>query len=130
MQRAKQICNKVGCNVLIDSPGRCELHKIKDSERFSHLKKAEGSEEFYNSSKWKLTRHSYRTKNPLCEECKRDGIIKAMYIVDHKIERNDLIKAGLSPYEHKYLQSLCHACHNKKLRQRRDIGEIEVFYSG
>ena len=130
MKRAKQICSKIGCNTLIDHHGRCDIHKVKDSERFDYLKKADGSEQFYNSSKWKLVRASFKKKNPLCEECKANGIITPVYIVDHIVERNDLINRGDSPYEHKWLRSLCHACHNKKLRQRRDMPKIDIYWNG
>lgn len=117
MLRAKQICGKTGCNELIDGPGRCEEHKIVD--KFKDLERASGSKEFYGSAKWKKTRAKFRQKNPLCCQCKAEGLITKMDIVDHIEERNDLIARGEDPCDPQYLQSLCHPHHNAKLRERR-----------
>lgn len=46
------------------------------------------------------------------------GIIKKGDLVDHVVERLDIIAMGENPLDWKYLQTLCYACHNKKLAQR------------
>lgn len=55
MRRSKSICRKINCDELLDAPGYCD--KCYDrSTNFSELKKADGSEKFYGSYKWKKTR--------------------------------------------------------------------------
>ena len=54
----------------------------------------------------------------MCARCAEHGIIRAATVVDHTPERNEIIAMGESPYDEKFFESLCHACHNWKLRQR------------
>lgn len=45
---------------------------------------------FYSSKAWKDCRNAYIKKcGGLCERCLKDGIIKAGYIVHHKIHLNE-----------------------------------------
>ncbi len=118
MKSAKSICRSVGCGALIARPGYCEIHTVEYQDRFKDLPKAPGSREFYGSNRWRLTAIAYRRRNPLCADHKaRDMIVKGD-LVDHIIERATLIVRGLDPFNEIYLQTLCHSCHNKKLRLR------------
>ena len=119
MKRAKSICRQIGCGALIDSPGYCEQHQHIEAERFKGLHKAPGSRAFYGSSKWTRTARAYRKAYPLCADHQARGLIVKGDLVDHTIERPELEARGLDPYDFKYLQTLCHSCHNKKLRARR-----------
>jgi 5-methylcytosine-specific restriction protein A len=118
MRRASQICNKVGCNTLIETPGYCDLHASHANDRFRGLPKAAGSEAFYSSAKWKKVRRAHRRANPLCVDCQAEGKIVKADLVDHTPERNEIIAMGESPYDPRFLASRCHAHHNKKLRER------------
>ena len=66
--------------------------------------------EFYSSSEWRRLREWYRTRHPLCEECERNGRVTLAQVVDHIVE----IERGGNPTDPSNLQSLCHACHNRK----------------
>ena len=55
---------------------------------------------------------TYRARHPLCEECERNGRVALAQVVDHIIEIAD----GGDPVDPSNLQSLCHACHNRKHR--------------
>ena len=120
MHRAKSICRQVGCGALIPRPGYCEQHVAVEANRFEDLRKAPGSREFYGGRKWTRTARAYRQANPLCEDHKRRALIVKGDLVDHKIERGELIANELDPYDWDYLQTLCHSCHNRKLRARKD----------
>ena len=109
----------VGCNALIEDPGYCDQHKHIETNRFRSLKKAHGSREFYSGKKWTETSKQFRVANPLCAECKRNGKITKVHLVDHNPERNEILAMGGNPYDWQYLEGLCHPCHNKKLRQRQ-----------
>jgi len=119
MQRAKQICRQHGCNRLIDAPGYCDTHNTTGSSRFAELQRAPGSSRFYGGAAWKRVRAAYRRDNPLCEQCKRLGIISIGRVIDHIVERNDLIARGDSPYDPAFLQNLCTSCNMAKLRARK-----------
>jgi len=124
MLRAKSICRRIGCNALIPSPGFCSAHKQDEKRRFDTLKKAPGSRAFYQGRKWTRTSVAYRRENPLCAEHKRRGLVVKGDLTDHIIERHELEARGLNPYDFEYLQTLCHACHNKKLRERKERNNV------
>ena len=71
-----------------------------------------GRHTFYSSSEWRRLREWYRARHPLCEECERNGRVALAQVVDHIIEIAD----GGDPVDPSNLQSLCHACHNRKHR--------------
>ena len=66
--------------------------------------------EFYHSPEWRRLREWYRIHHPLCEECERNGRVVLAQVIDHIVEIAD----GGSPLDVANLQSLCHACHNRK----------------
>lgn len=119
MERAKSICRETNCNTLITRPGYCEQHTRDKGEKFKDLARAPGSREFYGSNLWTKTARAYRQDNPLCSEHHKRGLIVKGDLVDHKIERGTLEAMGLDPLDWQYLQTLCHSCHNRKLRERQ-----------
>ena len=70
---------------------------------------------FYSSKDWKATRKAYFVRNPLCEHCDLNGVLKSGDVVDHIVERRD----GGSDHDFSNLQTLCHACHNRKSAEER-----------
>ena len=120
MKHAKSICRKVGCGALIPSPGYCSVHEDIEANRFKELHKAPGSRAFYGSRKWTRTARAYRQRYPLCADHMRRALVVKGDLVDHIVERNELIAKDLDPYDFEYLQTLCHSCHNKKLRARKN----------
>lgn len=120
MKRAKSICRYVNCGALIPSPGYCELHVDEERNRFKDLHKAPGSREFYSSRKWTKTARAFRKQHPLCADHGKRSLVVKGDLVDHTIERSELIARGLDPHSFEYLQTLCHSCHNRKLRERKN----------
>lgn len=70
----------------------------------------EASDPRYHSPRWTRLSRMWRLNHPLCEECKRKGIIKAADCVDH------IIPAPICEdfYDEKNLQSLCNQCNMLK----------------
>jgi 5-methylcytosine-specific restriction endonuclease McrA len=66
----------------------------------------EASDPRYHTPRWTRLASRFRAEHPLCEECKRNGIIKAADCVDH------IIPAPICEdfYDEKNLQSLCSHC--------------------
>jgi 5-methylcytosine-specific restriction enzyme A len=64
----------------------------------------------YNSSLWQHTRKHFLAAHPLCEQCKRDGKVRAAAHVDHMLP----LAEGGAPYDWANLQALCAPCHSEK----------------
>lgn len=120
MKKAKSICTYIGCSALIDSGSRCSLHPYEDMRKSLDSKKTPEARKFYSSSKWTKTSKQQRKIEPLCRECKKNGLIVDGKIADHNPDRQVLIDRGLDPFDFKYLQTLCFSCHQKKLRVKRN----------
>ena len=90
-----------------------------------HMREVDNAS-FYNSKRWRALRNYFIQKNPLCAQCKRDGIITGAQMVDHIKP----ITMGGSSVDKKNLQSLCNTCHAKKsgresAEKRRNIKDYK-----
>ena len=72
----------------------------------------ERSADLYHTSRWTRLSASWRAMHPLCEECKRQGVIKAAQVVDHITPWPVCGVDGF--YDPANLQSLCEACNHQK----------------
>ena len=68
---------------------------------------------------WTLASKRHRAKEPLCRQCKREGIISKGELVHHNPPLDELKARGLNPLDDKYLETLCFNCHQKELRRKR-----------
>lgn len=65
----------------------------------------------YNSARWRYTvQPAKRKRDPLCQWCAYEGVVKAMKHVDHWVP----LAQGGAPYDEGNLVSLCHSHHSKK----------------
>ena len=67
--------------------------------------------ENHSDSRWRKLSLTKRAANPLCEDCERDGYVKAASEVHHDVP------VSVDPskkYEWANLVSLCSACHRKR----------------
>ena len=80
---------------------------------------------FYNSANWKRLRALKLRANPICEMCLPDRITLAT-AVDHI----KAINLGGSATALDNLQSLCHACHNRKTTYIERMGKARVPVKG
>lgn len=87
----------------------CEKHqKVIDK---NYNKNCRPYAYLYNSSRWKKLRIQFLANHPLCEECKRNGVITASEVVDHTIPHRG--KKELF-WDEDNLQALCKECHDRK----------------
>jgi len=105
-------CRKVGCNTLLSKSGYCSKHERTPWKLLDNKKTAESCD-FYHSTQWGKVSKRHREEEPLCRLCKEQGLIVPAALVHHEPEREVLIARGDSPYDDKYLVSLCLACHNR-----------------
>jgi len=124
MQRALRICRQVGCTELVIS-GYCAKHarvplenKRKSFEALDARKTTE-SQDFYSSARWTKISRLHRQYEPLCRRCKERGIVKAGDLAHHNPPREELLAAGLNPFDDQYLETLCLECHQEDLRKKK-----------
>ena len=72
--------------------------------------KRERSADPYHTSRWTRLSRAWRMMHPLCEECKRNGIIKAGEVTDHIIPW----PVCQDFYDENNLQTLCEDCNHAK----------------
>ena len=70
----------------------------------------ERSADPYHTSRWTRLSRAWRMMHPLCEECKRNGIIKAGEVTDHIIPW----PVCQDFYDETNLQTLCKDCNHAK----------------
>ena len=111
--RPLRICSKSGCTELV-SHGYCAKHTTIHAaiDRGFHPSKHAG---FYSHRAWTEASIQHREHEPLCRRCRAEGIVRVAALVHHHPALEVLLSQGLDPYDDRYLESLCLACHNKEL---------------
>ena len=71
----------------------------------------ERSADLYHTNRWTRLSRVFRASHPLCEECKRQGIIKAAAVVDHIVPHRGDQRLF---WDQSNWQPLCKGCHDKK----------------
>lgn len=73
-------------------------------------RKFERSADLYHTARWTRLSRAWRTSHPLCEECRKRGVIKSAQVVDHIVPWpvcGDF-------FDRTNLQSLCQDCNMAK----------------
>src|SRR5699024_11029210 len=117
MKPMKQ-CNHPACRNLIPFDVEyCAQHthmRREKHHRYDTVRNREDKQyrDIYYSTKWrKLRKQIVLRDNYMCQYCLNKGLYKQADVVYHIIEvKDDITKA----YDPENMQSLCHACHNKK----------------
>ena len=123
--RAKRLCGHPGCNTLVDA-GRCDKHKQQQSNQYDEHR-GNFRDRGYTST-WDKVRAMKVKKDPLCEECLKQGNVTPVEIVHHiipvdlcrQIGRDDFI------YDMDNLKSDCWPCHGKE----REIDLLWYKFAG
>ena len=103
---AKRPCRYPGCPNLCDKGVYCEKHMQFSVDRM----RGGGAVRGYDG-RWRKARAAFLQKNPLCAECKWNGVLTPATVVDHIIpHRGD---KGLFWNEENW-QPLCKGCHDRK----------------
>jgi 5-methylcytosine-specific restriction enzyme A len=124
-------CRHPGCPALLSKPGYCPKHAItKDTMRrgFDGLdaKKTDESKSFYASAAWTEASKRHRELEPLCRRCRAKGRIVPAQMVHHNPPREEIIAAGESPYDDRFLESLCNDCHLRELRAKKKPRQVPL----
>jgi len=77
----------------------------------------EASDPRYHTPRWTRLSQRFRAAHPLCEECKRNGIIKAADCVDHIVP----VPICEDFFDEKNLQALCNDCNMVKGNRDRKL---------
>ena len=107
------------------SPPRHNAHRAKadkaarDAEYNAH-RRTGGS--FYKTARWTKLRSIAMKMNPLCVQCKAEGIINMGDVIDHIIP----IKQGGEKLSLANLQTLCHLHHNRKSAGERSVSTSQA----
>lgn len=123
LKRPKRQCRKSGCTTLVDVSVStyCEKHNVNKNERFEQIneRKTDEQKAFYGSFKWRETSRVHREIEPLCRRCKSQGLVTTAELVHHSPDLQTLLTNGFNPFDHRFLESLCHNHHQQELRAKR-----------
>ena len=106
----KHQCRKSGCPALLDHSegGFCAAHrKAKYQAQDAH--RGTPAERGYDSD-WVKVRNLKRQRNPLCEQCWKDGQITPMAEVHHTVP---IATDRSKRLDMDNLMSLCKVCHSR-----------------
>jgi len=88
-------------------------HKKKRDERARN----KAPDKFLLSSRWKKLREKKLSDSPVCEQCKKRGVIVPGREVDHIKPRSERPDLSLSIDN---LQTLCKSCHSRKTAREKN----------
>jgi 5-methylcytosine-specific restriction protein A len=105
-RKPKRPCCYQGCPELVD--GRyCEKHQKLVDAQYNRYQRDPATKQRYGKV-WRHIRDRYIKAHPLCEECKKQGIITVAKEVHHILP---LSRGGT--HAESNLMSLCKSCHSR-----------------
>lgn len=106
--KPRRPCAYPGCPKLSSGNGSyCAKHTILQRKNYDRYERSPEIIKRYGN-KWHKTRARYVLSHPLCEQCLKEGRLRAMDEVHHIVP----VKKGGTDAEEN-LMSLCRSCHNK-----------------
>lgn len=82
---------------------------------------------WYKTASWRKIRKTVLSRHPICEMCKKNGIITASNVADHKIpHRGDMKKF----FDLSNLWGLCDSCHSSTKQRIEKSGEFGCDENG
>jgi 5-methylcytosine-specific restriction protein A len=119
-QRALRPCKHCGCTALTrDKSGYCEAHKAEADERKREAWRASdqhrgSARERGYTKQWEKVRAMKLSRDPLCEDCEREG----RYIPAKEVHH--IIKVSVRPDLRLVMDNLMSLCtHHHSIRTRR-----------
>lgn len=106
--KPKRPCSYPGCPELTNER-YCEKHQKEIDKNYNKTCRLYGY--LYNTSRWRRLRKQFLHKHPLCEACKRKGIVIVATVVDHIKPHQGDEKLF---WDESNWQSLCKSCHDRK----------------
>ena len=108
---AKRICQYPGCGKAYSGKGGyCQDHakatRSASDREYNKTTRNQEAVKFYASKLWRYTRKAKLLNDPLCEQCKKDGMLNQATCVHH-------IDGDIYNLDEANLASLCWSCHTK-----------------
>lgn len=104
-RKPKRPCSQPGCPELTHERF-CDEHRKAEARRYERYQHDPNTAKRYGRA-WKRIRDRYVAKNPLCEECKRNGKLTPVQEVHHILP---LSRGGT--HDESNLMSVCTPCHS------------------
>ena len=105
--KPKRPCAYPGCSRSAENGQYCAEHQKVINKQYNKFERDPETNKRYGRA-WKRIRDRYIKLQPLCEECKRNGILTTAEEVHHI---KPLSKGGGN--ERSNLMSLCKSCHSR-----------------
>lgn len=112
--KALRPCNYFGCAELIREGRYCEKH-AKQTQRQMDDRRGSSAARGYNGQ-WQRVRMLHLKRQPLCQRCYQQGIIRPADLVHHI----QSISKGGARLDTSNLMSCCTACHDAIHREQGD----------
>lgn len=107
----KKPCAHPTCPELIEKgQSYCTQHRKERNRQYKRDRQDKETQKIYTSTRWRKIREIKLKKNPLCQDCQDEGVIKVADVVDHITP----IKQGGAVWSMDNLRSLCVRHHNIK----------------
>ena len=113
---APKACSHVGCAVLVRGSSRCEAHALKPwAKSVKATKRITGR-------RLQRMRTQLFARDPLCAECRRQGLVREATQRDHVIP---LAEGGADDVTNE--QGLCDECHDAKSETEKQRGLARTY---
>ena len=97
-----------------DSQSKMQLDRLRESGTYIRQR----SDDLYHTSRWSRLSRAWRRAHPLCEECRRKGMIVAGEVTDH-IVPFPICRSYF--YDESNLQTLCAKCNEAKGQRDKEV---------
>lgn len=112
-RKPKKPCSYPGCPELVESgQSYCEKHRKLRQKQYDK-KRGTSAQRGYDA-RWRRIRRMVIAEEPLCRECKKNGIVKPATDVHH-IDGNPMNN------RRENLEPLCHECHSRHTAKQVSI---------
>ena len=105
--KPKRPCRYPGCPNLCENGVYCEEHR----KEYSHDALRGGANARGYDARWRKARALFLRQNPLCAECRRNGVLTPATVVDHIIPHRGDERLF---WDEGNWQPLCKPCHDYK----------------
>ena len=117
---ARKPCAHAGCNVLVNRADRyCQTHRRKTWREEAQARRADPERRAldaqYRGQAWRKYAKAYLASNPLCVQCKAEGVVAVAVLVDHIIPTAQ----GGDFWDGRNHQALCD--HHHRVKSAREV---------
>ncbi|TGY87344.1 HNH endonuclease [Marinicauda algicola] len=89
------------------------------ARRTQRSPEAERYRRLYKTAAWMKARLAQLARQPLCERCRRRGIVRAATVVNHRVPHKGDWSLFIDPENH---ESACAPCHDGEIQSAERLG--------